>query len=417
MTATNLLVKCPHCGEKFTPEDAIGHDLRVRMEKDFERQMIERARILEEKIRREEGERFSLQVKALQDESRTKTARLKSLEEESLRLRQREHDLHQREETIEIEMKKRLLEREKLICEQADKRALDKALLQIREKELRLEKEQERIELIMKKRIQEEAEKVREEERMKSLELQKRLEDQGKLINEMKRKSEQGSMQMQGEVQELAIEDFLRKTFLRDETEEIAKGKRGGDCVHIVRDNYGNVCGRILYESKRTKHFSFEWIAKLKDDMRLKQADLGVIVTEALPDGMTRFGEIDGIWVCTFPEFKALATLFRYNLTRIGEVLAAQENRGDKMQLIYRYVTGVEFRQKLEAAFESFSEMQEDLSKEKTLFLAHWAKREKRLFKAMENLVQLYGDVRGIAGGAVQEIRALELRESSCLNT
>ena len=110
MTATNLLVKCPHCGEKFTPEDAIGHDLRVRMEKDFERQMTERSRILEEKIRREEGERFSLQVKALQDESRSKAARLKSLEEESLRLRQREHDLRQREETIEIEMKKRLLE-------------------------------------------------------------------------------------------------------------------------------------------------------------------------------------------------------------------------------------------------------------------------------------------------------------------
>lgn len=417
MTATSILVRCPHCGEKFTPEDAIGHDIRVRMEKDFERQMAERARIIEERIRKEEGERFSLQVKVLQEETRSKTARLKTLEEESIRLRQQEHALRQREETIELEMKKRLLEREKLICEQADKRALDKALIQIRERELHLEKEQERLEMMMKKRIQEEAEKVREEEKMKSLELQKRLEDQGKLINEMKRKSEQGSMQMQGEVQELAIEDFLRNTFLRDETEEIAKGKRGGDCVHIVKDNYGNVCGRILYESKRTKHFSYEWIAKIKDDMRLKQADLGVIVTEALPDGMTRFGELDGIWICTFPEFKALASLFRYNLTRIGEVLAAQENRGDKMQLIYRYVTGVEFRQKLEAAFESFHEMQEDLIKEKTLFMAHWAKREKRLFKAMENLVELYGDVRGIAGGAVQEIRALEMRDPSCLTS
>jgi hypothetical protein len=412
---TSILVKCPHCGQKFTPEDAIGHDLKVRMEKDFERQMAERARMLEEKIRKEEGERFSLQMKILQEESRSKTARLKTLEEQSIRIQQREHDLRNREDTIELEMKKRLLEREKLICEQADKRALEKALLQVREKELRLEKEHERLELVLKKRLQEEAERVREEERMKSLELQKRLEDQSKLINEMKRKSEQGSMQMQGEVQELAIEDFLRNTFLRDEIEEIAKGKRGGDCVHIVRDNYGNVCGRILYESKRTKHFSLEWISKIKDDMRLKQADLGVIVTEVMPDGMLRFGEIDGIWVCTFPEFRALASLFRYNLIRIGEVLAAQENRGDKMQMIYRYVTGVEFRQKLEAAFESFHDMQEDLMKEKTLFLAHWAKREKRLFKAMENLVELYGDVRGIAGGAVQEIRALEMRDSPCL--
>jgi hypothetical protein len=211
------------------------------------------------------------------------------------------------------------------------------------------------------------------------------------------------------------LEEYLRNTFPRDEAEEIGKGKRGGDCVHLVRDNYGNVCGRILYESKRTKHFSYDWIGKIKDDMRLKQADLGVIVTETMPDGMTRFGEVDGIWVCTFPEFKALALLFRHNLIRIGEVLSAQENRGDKMQMIYRYVTGVEFRQKLEAAFEAFNEMQEDLMKEKTMFLSHWAKREKRLFKAMENLVELYGDVRGIAGGAVQEISSLEMRDASCL--
>lgn len=415
ITVSNTQVKCPHCGEKFSPEEAISHDIRVRLERELERQFSERARIAEEKIRRQEAERFSLQMKGLQEESRNKTARLKMLEEESVKLQQREFDLRQREETIELEMKKRLLEREKLICEQADKRALEKALVQVREKELRLEKEQERLDLMLRKRVQEETEKVREEERMRHLELQKKLEDQNRLINEMKRKSEQGSMQMQGEVQELALEEYLRNTFPRDEVEEVAKGKRGGDCVHVVKDNYGNVCGRVLYESKRTKHFSHEWIGKVKDDMRLKQADLAVIVSEALPEGMTRFGEVDGVWVCTFPEFKALALLFRQNLVRIGEVLAAQENRGDKTQMIYRYVTGVEFRQKLEAAFESFNGMQEDLLKEKAMFHAHWAKREKRLLKAMENLVELYGDVRGIAGGAVQEIKALELHETPCL--
>jgi hypothetical protein len=410
---SSLLVKCPHCGGKFSPEEAIGHDLRIELEKKFEKQMAEHSRTLEERVRKQEAERFSLQMRALQEDTRSKSTRLKALEEESIRIQQLERDLRSREETIELEMKKRLLEREKLISEQAEKRAIDKALLQVRERELKLEKEQERLEMIMKKRIQEEAEKVRDQEQMRSLELQKKLDDQSKLINEMKRKAEQGSMQMQGEVQELAIEDFLRNTFVRDETEEIGKGKRGGDCVQIVKDNYGNVCGRILYESKRTRHFSHEWISKMKDDMRLKQADLGVIVTEVLPDGFTRFGEIDGIWICTFPEFKALASLFRYNLSRIGEVLAAQENRGDKMRLIYRYVTGVEFRQKIEAAFESFKEMQDDLLKEKTIFLSHWAKREKRLLKAMENLVELYGDVRGIAGGAVQEISALEMSELS----
>jgi hypothetical protein len=218
-------------------------------------------------------------------------------------------------------------------------------------------------------------------------------------------------MQMQGEVQELAIESYLCSAFSRDEIAEISKGKRGGDCVHIVKNDYNHTCGKILYESKRTKHFSYDWIAKIKDDMRLQQADLGVIVTEVLPEGMTRFGEVEGIWVCTFVEFKALALLFRQNLVRIGEVLASQENKGDKMQMIYSYVTSTEFRQKLEAAFESYHEMQEDLIKEKTLFTSQWARREKRLLKAMENLVCLYGDVRGIAGGAVQEIRSLEIPE------
>jgi hypothetical protein len=411
LTANSLLVKCPHCGERFNPEEAIGHDLRLRMEKEFEKQLADQAKLLEDRVRRQEGERFKLQLRAMEEDAQAKSLRVRELEELAMTMQRKEMEIRRKEESLEIEMKKRLFEREKLIRDHAEKTALEKALLQVREKEHKLEQEKDRLDLMLRKRVQEETEKAREEERMRNAELQKKLEDQNRLINEMKRKSEQGSTQMQGEVQELALEEFLRNSFPRDEVEEIAKGKRGGDCVHIVRDHFGNVCGRILYESKRTRHFSHEWIGKVKDDMRLKQADLGVIVTEALPEGMTRFGEVDGIWVCTFPEFKALALLFRFNLQRIGEVLAAQENRGEKMQLIYRYVTGVEFRQKLEAAFEAFTGMQEDLLREKSLFLSHWAKREKRLMKAMENLVALYGDVRGIAGGAVQEIPLLEIRE------
>ena len=149
----------------------------------------------------------------------------------------------------------------------------------------------------------------------------------------------------------------------------------------------------------------------MKDDMRLKQAEVGVIVSEALPDGMTRFGLVDGIWVCSFAEFKPLAHLFRNNLARIGEITSSQVNKGEKSQMIYGYVTGNEFRQKLEAAFESYHDMQEDLIKEKALFTSQWARREKKLLRAMENLVCIYGDVRGIAGGAVQEIKALEMPE------
>lgn len=403
------MIKCPHCNESFSPEDAIGHDLRMQLQRDFERQLKDTTARLEERIRIQEGEKFSRQLESLKHDAHVKSQRLKTLEEQSIHLHRKEAEVRDREERIELEMKKRLLEREKVIREQAEKTALDKAMLEFRERERKLELEQERMDLLVRKRISEETEKAREEERMKSLELQKKLDDQGKLINEMKRKSEQGSMQLQGEVQELALEEFLRSSFPRDGVEEIAKGKRGGDCLHVVKDPFNRVCGRIMYESKRTRHFSNDWIPKLKEDMRLKQADIGVLVTEALPEGMTRFGEIDGIWVCSYPEFRALAHLFRANLSRIGEVLASQENRGEKMQMVYTYVTGVEFRQKIEAAFDAYQEMQEDLIREKTLFVSHWARREKRLLKAMENLSSLYGDVRGIAGGAVQEIRRLEM--------
>lgn len=410
-----ILVKCPHCGTRFSPEEAIGHDLRVQLEKEFSKQLEENSRKTGEKVRREEQDRYAEQLSRLKEEVELRAKKLKAAESESIRLQELERNIREKEERFELDMKKRLLEREKLIREEAERVAIEKALLQMREREQKLEWEKERLEVMLRKRVQEEAEKVREEEQMKSAELQKKLDDQHKLINEMKRKSEQGSMQVQGEVQELAIEEYLRGQFPADEVEEIAKGKRGGDCVHIVRDQFRRVCGKILYESKRTRHFSHEWLAKVRDDMRLKQADLAVIVTEALPDGMHRFGEIEGIWVCSFAEFKALALVFRSNLIRLGEITSAQENRGEKSQMIYSYVTGTEFRQKLEAAFESFQGMQEELMKEKVMMTSQWAKREKRMVRAMENLVSLYGDVRGIAGGAVPVIHALEAESTPAL--
>jgi len=410
-----LLVKCPHCGNKFSPEEAIQHDLRAKFEREFEQKLVANTKSLASKIQQEEEAKYKVQLQRLEEDRKIKSLRVKELEDQSIALQEREQKLMDREERIEHEMKKRLLEREKIIKEHADKNALEKALLEVREREAKLARDREALDLILKKRVNEETDKAREEERMKNAELQKKLDDQTRLINEMKRRTEQGSMQMQGEVQELAIEEYLTSSFPRDVIEEITKGKRGADCVHIVRDHYENECGRILYESKRTKHFSYEWITKMKDDMRLKQADIGVIVTEALPDGKTRFFEMEGIWICSFIEFKALAHLFRHNLSRIGEVLAAQENKGEKMNLIYSYVTSNEFKQKLEAAFESYHDMQEDLQKEKVLFTSQWAKREKKLLKAMENLVCLYGDVRGIAGGAVQEIKALEFPEIKLL--
>lgn len=361
-------VKCPHCGNKFSPEVALEHELRSRLEKEY----------------------------------------VSKLEERTIAFEERERLLDQREEKQELEMRRRLLEREKAMKEDADRKAKEKAQLDIREKQQELERERERIGILYKKHLNEGIEKARNEERMKMAEVQKKLDDQAKLINEMKRKAEQGSMQAQGEVQELALEDHLRQAFARDRVEEVAKGKRGGDCIHHVRDSYNNPCGKILYESKRTKTFSNEWPSKLKEDMRLTQADIGVIVTEALPSDMTHFGLRDGVWVCTFAEFKALAALFRESLCRVGEVRIAQENKGDKMQLLYEYLTSIEFKQKIEAIVENFQQMQDDLNKEKAQAHARWARREKQILQVIENTAALYGDVRGIAGNAVKQIDALE---------
>lgn len=361
-------VKCPHCGNKFSPEVALEHELRSRLEKEFVEKQQERAIAFEE----------------------------------------RERLLDQREEKQELEMRRRLLEREKAMKEDAERKAKEKAQLDILEKQMELDRERERIGILYKKHLNEGIEKARNEERMKMAEVQKKLDDQARLINEMKRKSEQGSMQAQGEVQELLLEEYLRNTFPRDRVDEVAKGKRGGDCIHYVKDAYNNPCGKILYESKRTKSFSNEWPSKLKEDMRLTQADIGVIVTEVLPSDMTHFGPREGVWVCTFNEFKALSMLLRDSLCRVAEVKIAQENKGDKMSRLYDYLTSIEFKQKIEAIVENFQQMQDDLNKEKAQALARWARREKQILQVIENTAALYGDVRGIAGNAVKEIDALE---------
>jgi hypothetical protein len=400
----NLEITCPQCGHQFSPEAAVEGHLRAHLEKEYALKMEANSKLVEERVKSK--------VNALEKESFEKSKKLQQLEMEKISLTQREKDLNEREERAELELKRKLLAGEEKIRLEAEASAREKAEVEFMEKEASLRRQQEAMELSIKKTSNENVEKVREEGFLKLAELQKKLDDQSKLVEEMSRKSGQGSMQVQGEVQELAIEEFLKSTFAKDEIEEISKGVRGADCVHIVKDNFGNQCGRILYESKRTKSFSKDWIAKLKEDMRLKQADIGVIVTEAMPGDVTRFIQIDGVWICSFSEFKSVCLLLRYTMIRIGEVAATQENTGNKMQILYDYLTGNEFKQKIEAICESFDEMNIDLQKDKKQAIASFSKREKQIMKVMENTAALYGDVRGIAGGAVQVIEALETSSS-----
>lgn len=404
----NLKITCPECGHQFSPEAAVEGHLRAHLEKEYTEKLAVSSRSIEEKAKASVTAEYQAKMELMENEVSQKSQKLQALEKQSLLLEQREKELREKEERSDLELKKKLLAGEEKIRMEAEKTAKEKASVEFQEKEALLKRQQESLELSIRKASMEQVEKVREEGLLKQAELQKKLDDQIKMAEEMNRKGAQGSMQLQGEVQELAIEEFLRNAFVKDEVEEISKGVRGGDCIHIVKDNFGNECGRILYESKRTKAFSRDWIGKVKEDMRLKQASLGVIVTEAMPSELTRFGLLDGVWVCSYAEFKSMSFLLRYAIIRIGEVASAQQNKGSKMQILYDYLTGNEFKQKIEAICETFNEMSTDLQKDRKQAFASFSKREKQILKVMENTAALYGNVRGIAGSAVQTIEALE---------
>ena len=218
-------------------------------------------------------------------------------------------------------------------------------------------------------------------------------------------------MQLQGEVQELAIEEWLRGQFPLDHIEEIKKGARGADCLQVVHTQTRRNCGTIYYESKRAKAFQAAWIEKFRQDIRDKGADVGVLVTQAMPQDMERMGLRDGVWICNFDEFRGLSTVLRDAAIRLSEAVTARENRGDKMGLLYDFLTGSEFRQQVEAIVEGFTQMQSDLESEKRSMQMIWKKREKQIQKVLLNTNQMYGSVRGIAGNAIQSVPLLELSD------
>ncbi|MDM7954089.1 MAG: DUF2130 domain-containing protein [Cyanobium sp. CZS 25K] len=232
------------------------------------------------------------------------------------------------------------------------------------------------------------------------------LKDQ---LQEAQRQAEQGSMQLQGEVQELAIQDWLRQQFPLDTIEEIRKGELGADCLQTVYTRHHGNGGTIYYESKRTKHFQPAWLEKFRQDIRERNATIGVLVTQSMPSDMEHMGLRDGVWICSFDEFRGLALVLRESLVRLSQTVTAQENRGEKMALLYDYLTGNEFRLQVEAIVEGFSRMQLDLHRERSAMQRIWKQREKQIEKVMLSTAAMHGAIRGIAGSAVRALPSLEL--------
>jgi hypothetical protein len=273
-----------------------------------------------------------------------------------------------------------------------------------REMDLTIEKKvQESLNTVRDKAKQE----VEEPLKLRVLEKEEQISSMQRQIEELKRKAEQGSQQLQGEVQELELESLLRSKFPLDLIEPVPKGEFGGDVLQRVLGVSGQPCGTILWESKRTKNWSDGWLAKLRDDQRVANAELALLVSNALPKGVTAFDHVDGIWVaesrCAIP----VAIALRQSLIEIAKVRQAGDGQQTKMELVYEYLTGPRFRHRIEAIVEKFTDMQSDLEKERKATTRLWAKREAQIRGVIESTVGMYGDLQGIAGKVFQEIEAL----------
>ncbi|WP_247654967.1 DUF2130 domain-containing protein [Chitinophaga varians] len=356
--------------------------LRQQQEQEvIQRVQSEKKRLQEslaEELRKSITADFDNQLATLREANQEQEARLREARKQELEFLRKEQELKNKETELELDLQKRLMEArgelaEKIRTEEAERNKLKDTEYQMRMREL-----------------------------------EKQLEDQRKLAEEMKRRAEQGSTQLQGEVQELVLEEMLRSTFPFDEVTPVGKGVRGADCVQLIRNSFGQECGRIIYESKRTKEFARDWVEKLKADMRSQGIDVAILVTQTMPRDMERFGEKEGIWICTFAEVKSLAYVLRDSIIKIAGSIRTQENKGDKMHMLYGYLTSTEFAEQWKAIREGFMAMKLSIQRERDAMEKLWKAREKQLEKVLLNAAHIKGSIEGIAGSDSVDLKLLE---------
>jgi len=401
-------LQCPSCGEEIDAGGAFGKQAERKLRSEFNQRYLKLKKALEEREGLVEKER--LEVKRLS--AQTWEIIQEELKKEKIRLAEKLAHEAKTQTEWEINKLKELVEKQKqenILLKQKEISILRKEQdLEAARQLWELEQEKEKI--LMQKELEQNlrSQYVSQQDLLK-IEYERKLADQKKLIDEMSRKMNQGSMKLQGDAQEQAVEEFLRYQFPEDQIDPVKAGNRGADCLHLVNSSGGKVCGKIYYESKRTKSFQNSWIEKFKVDMRVLKADIGVLVTQVMPKGMDRMGELDGIWICTYDDLKSLAPVLRASLIQIGEVMLNQEQSTDKMSILYTYLTSNEFRMQIEGIVEGFSQLQIELNKEKRAMHAIWKRREKQIEKVLLNTNHMYSSIKGIAGSEVQDIDALSL--------
>lgn len=373
--STNSSIQCPNCGTQIDVNDILKHQIEDAIRKEYQQKAIQQS---QEITKKEEAlakakEDFEIKRKQENELFAERLEKEKKLAEQQIAEKLKAKLEEENQERINL-MNKELAEKSEKLRE-LNKKEAEIAKLQ-REKLEMKEAIEAQAQKQLNEQILQEKDKIRkqveEANELKFATLQKQLEDQKKLTEEMKRKQEQGSMQLQGEIMELAIEEYLASNFPLDTIDEVKKGANGADCLQIVNTREHQNCGTIYYESKRTKAFQQAWIEKFKNDIREKNATIGVLVTEVLPNDMDRMGMKEGIWICTFEEFKGLSAVLRQSLIQLSHAVQTQENKGDKMEMLYDFLTSNEFRLQVEGIVEGFSQMQIDLQKEKNAMQRIW---------------------------------------------
>ena len=401
-------IKCPKCGEEIDIENLILTGSKEVVDKELAIQKSE----YEKEIKKYKADYQKLQdkyeeekEKAIEEIINDKKKEFKQKEEKL-----RKDILAEQEEaykTLEKELEEKSEQLKDLNKLKAEKSRLEREKAELKE-QIAAEAEKE-----FNQKLAEEKQKMQksaeEKYELQIATLQKQLQDQKNLTEEMKKRQEQGSMQLQGEIQELAIEKYLAENFKYDEIQEVGKGDMGADSIQIVNTPQKQNCGTIYYESKRTKTFNEDWIKKFKNDIQTKGADIGVLVTAIYPKDMTRMGLKDGVYICTYEEFKALSYILRENIIKLSEMKSLQENRHEKSALLYNYLTSTEFRFQFETIVNAFVGMQTDLEAEKRAMNKLWKKREKEIMNVISATTDMYGSIQGISGNAIKPVSALEM--------
>lgn len=355
-------IKCPKCGYEFELDEALRVQIEGSLRTEFETKAEEKAKKIagqeKAKILAEQAE----QTKALREELDEKNRKLSDLQKQEIELRKKQREIEQKQQELELENQRTLDAERKQITEKASKLAAEEQMLKMREKD-------------------------------------EQLESMRRQIDELKRKSEVGSQERQGEALEGTLQDTLQQAFPHDKFEEVKKGQRGADILQIVHNNTGKECGKILWESKNTKDFSGKWIEKIKADQQEASADMGVIMSIALPKGVDNFGLYEGIWVTDYKSAIGLCTAFRETLIRVERERIVTQHQDSMKDILYKYVTGQEFAMRVRRIAEAYIIMQRDLETEKRAMNRIWSKRGKHITIVLDNLSGMRGEIESVIGG------------------